>query len=642
MGIKLRQITKSKLNLALAYIILVGAMPLQLFVPSASAAPSTPVASPVAGTYNSAQSVSLTSAGSTWIQYSTSATPGCFSGTTYTGAISVASSQTLYVRGCTLLFGSSTASFAYVIDTTAPTITSVSSDKANGTYAVGEVIDIDVTFSEAVTSTGNVLVTLDTGGNCVFTVTSSTSGTCNYTVADSEDSSDLDVSSISVSGIIKDAALNPMTNFVPTTNLATNKAIVIDTTKPTVDAGPDRTEGTEFTQVGSSSDSGSGVASRAWSMFSGPGTITFGDDTSDITTVSADVDGTYVLKLVATDNAGNHRNDKFTLVWDTTKPTVDAGPDRTEGTEFTQVGSSSDSGSGVASRAWSMFSGPGTITFGDDTSDITTVSADVDGTYVLKLVATDNAGNHRNDKFTLVWDTSANDNDGDGHTNGIEDGAPNSGDANNDETLDKNQANVTSFFNSVAGSYAVLESSPCSLNQAVSVAPESSLFADPSFNYPFGIMNFTLTCEGDNEGPVTATITQYFYGTFDASTVTARKYNPTTHTYTTIPGAVITNVTIGGLPALKIVYEVTDGSLLDQDGLVNGTIVDPAGPAIRASVPAVLSAVTTTPAVKTAVTVPNTGVQKQSNSTPIALITFALGLILVSNRYGKSQTNKKR
>lgn len=114
------------------------------------------------------------------------------------------------------------------IDSTAPTISSVSSDKANGSYTTGEVIDIDVTFSEAVTSTGNVTVTLETGSTdqtCSFTVSNSTTGTCNYTVVSGDTSSDLTVSSIA--GTINDANSNTMTNFVPTTNLASNKNIVI-------------------------------------------------------------------------------------------------------------------------------------------------------------------------------------------------------------------------------------------------------------------------------------------------------------------------------------------------------------------------------------------------------------------------------
>lgn len=123
----------------------------------------------------------------------------------------------------------------YPVDSTAPTITSVSSNKSNSTYSFGEVIDIDVTFSEAVTSTGNVTVTLETGvidRTCTFTVTSATTGTCNYTVQAGDTSSDLTVSSIS--GIINDAALNALVNFTPTSNLAANKDIVIGITPRTL------------------------------------------------------------------------------------------------------------------------------------------------------------------------------------------------------------------------------------------------------------------------------------------------------------------------------------------------------------------------------------------------------------------------
>ena len=131
-------------------------------------------------------------------------------------------------------------------DTTPPTITNVSSDKANGSYTTGEVIDIDVTFSEEVTSTGNVTVTLETGTTdqtCTFTVTAATTGTCNYTVVSGDTSADLTVSTIS--GTINDAAGNAMTNFVPTTNLAANKDIVIDTTAPSAPGTPDMTAGTD-------------------------------------------------------------------------------------------------------------------------------------------------------------------------------------------------------------------------------------------------------------------------------------------------------------------------------------------------------------------------------------------------------------
>jgi len=117
-------------------------------------------------------------------------------------------------------------------DFTAPRITSISSNKPNGSYTVGEVIDIDVVFGEEVTSTGNVTVTLETGDTdrtCTFSISGSSTGSCNYTVQAGDTSSDLDAS---ISGTIKDAAENTLVNFTPGTTLATNKDLVIDTTNP--------------------------------------------------------------------------------------------------------------------------------------------------------------------------------------------------------------------------------------------------------------------------------------------------------------------------------------------------------------------------------------------------------------------------
>ncbi|MCX6756110.1 MAG: chitobiase/beta-hexosaminidase C-terminal domain-containing protein [Candidatus Nomurabacteria bacterium] len=65
--------------------------------------PSAAVASPIAGYYNSTQSITLSASGSDSIRYSTSGTPAnCSSGTLYTGAISVSTSQTIYTLACDL------------------------------------------------------------------------------------------------------------------------------------------------------------------------------------------------------------------------------------------------------------------------------------------------------------------------------------------------------------------------------------------------------------------------------------------------------------------------------------------------------------------------------------------------------------
>lgn len=114
----------------------------------------------------------------------------------------------------------------------APTITSISSDTDDGFYKAGSIIDIDVTFSKAVTSAG-VTVTLETGdtdATCSFAISNTTTGTCDYTVLDNNNSADLDV--ISVSGTIVDSDNLPLTNTTPTTSLAVNKNIIIDTEKP--------------------------------------------------------------------------------------------------------------------------------------------------------------------------------------------------------------------------------------------------------------------------------------------------------------------------------------------------------------------------------------------------------------------------
>jgi hypothetical protein len=89
----------------------------------------TPTFSPVAGTYSSAQSVTIsTTTGGAAICYTTdgstplAATPGtCSHGTTYTTAVSVATSETLNaIATLASYLNSSTATAAYVITTTSP------------------------------------------------------------------------------------------------------------------------------------------------------------------------------------------------------------------------------------------------------------------------------------------------------------------------------------------------------------------------------------------------------------------------------------------------------------------------------------------------------------------------------------------
>lgn len=137
-----------------------------------------------------------------------------------------------------------------VIDTTAPSISSVSSNLANGSYTTGQVVDVRVTFSEAVnvdTSGGTPHILMETGGTDRYADYVSGTGTAvlvfNYTVQGGDTSGDLDVHAMNNQldvngGTIADVAGNSSGGDAPTDveagSLAGSKAIVIDTTAPAV------------------------------------------------------------------------------------------------------------------------------------------------------------------------------------------------------------------------------------------------------------------------------------------------------------------------------------------------------------------------------------------------------------------------
>jgi hypothetical protein len=131
-------------------------------------------------------------------------------------------------------------------DTTVPTVTGVTSNTANGTYRVGTVIDVRVTFSVAVNVTGTPRLRLETGTtdrNATYASGSgSTTLVLNYTVQTGDASNDLDyvaTSSLTLNGgTIKDAAGNNATLTLPSPgaagSLSANKNIAVDGVVPRV------------------------------------------------------------------------------------------------------------------------------------------------------------------------------------------------------------------------------------------------------------------------------------------------------------------------------------------------------------------------------------------------------------------------
>ena len=134
-----------------------------------------------------------------------------------------------------------------LVDGSQPSITSVSSSNANGSYGAGQTISITVGFSSAVavdTSGGTPTLGLNSGGTAAYSGGSGTSTlTFNYTVGAGHNSADLDYSStgalalngatIKDSGGIHVNAALLLSAPGAAGSLGANKNIVIDTTAPT-------------------------------------------------------------------------------------------------------------------------------------------------------------------------------------------------------------------------------------------------------------------------------------------------------------------------------------------------------------------------------------------------------------------------
>ena len=129
--------------------------------------------------------------------------------------------------------------------------------------------------------------------------------------------------------------------------------------------------------------------------------------------------------------------------------------------------------------------------------------------------------------------------------------------------------------NVVAGSSEIKITLPqgCDISDHTMLTPNKR---DGMYNYPLGLTSFTFSTPGCVSG-ATVPVSLKFETDLKAADVVARKYNSNTQTYNDIPGAVITETTIDGRPALQLNYNVTDGGLLDEDGIANGVIVDPVG-----------------------------------------------------------------
>lgn len=282
-------------------------------------------------------------------------------------------------------------------DSIAPTVTNVTSSTANGSYNAGDVVSVQVTFSETVLVTGTPRITLETGAtdrDVNFSSGSNSSTlTFNYTVQAGDTSSDLNYTGTTAlalnSGTIKDAAGNNATLTLPSTGSGTslggNKNIVIDTTAPVVaEVTPVPTPDNDSTPNYTFNSTETGAITYAGGCTSGTANAASGNNAITFTSLT---DGTYASCTVkVTDAAGNQSNTlgitSFTV--DTTPPVITVLGDNPlelgTGDTFTDPGATAqDSVDGSISVATAH-----------------SVNTAVPNTYTVSYSATDVAGNTAN------------------------------------------------------------------------------------------------------------------------------------------------------------------------------------------------------------------------------------------------------
>lgn len=165
------------------------------------------------------------------------------SGTTYTVTVNTGSGDgTLHVdvnNGATISNANGSLSAGatgptYTIDKTAPTVLSVSSTVANGTYKTGDSVPVTITFSESVAVAGTPTLALNSDGTATYASGSSSSTlTFAYTVGAGHSSPDLDYTSTNaLAGSISDLSTNAASLTLPAVggagSLGAQKDIVID------------------------------------------------------------------------------------------------------------------------------------------------------------------------------------------------------------------------------------------------------------------------------------------------------------------------------------------------------------------------------------------------------------------------------
>ncbi|MEM8993380.1 MAG: GEVED domain-containing protein [Acidobacteriota bacterium] len=201
------------------------------------------------------------------------------------------------------------------------------------------------------------------------------------------------------------------------------------------------------------------------------------------------------------------------------------------------------------------------------------------------LAVTGAAADGEVEDHQVLIGVSADDTDGDGVPNVVEDGAPELGDGNGDGVVDRLQSSVTSLPSAAAGSFLTLETldAGCGFAAVEAVDPASLPEDVGAVTYQSiqGFVGFELEC-----AEASVSVIYHFESPLLASAY--RQYGPTPdlaadHWYSL--DATLTTREVEGFPSATATFLLRDGEVGDHDLSANGAVVALGGLTTGASTP---------------------------------------------------------
>ncbi len=178
---------------------------------------------------------------------------------------------------------------------------------------------------------------------------------------------------------------------------------------PIASAGNDKAIAPGSTTItGAGTDADGTVASYEWTQLSGPNNATLANASTKTVTASNLVAGTYMFRLIVTDDAGITDSDYIKITVDPALanqlPVVNAGTDKTITLPINSVsltGTASDPDGTITAYAWTKISGSTAMLSGNTTATLSASNL-LQGSYTFRLTVTDNKGGKKYDDVKVT------------------------------------------------------------------------------------------------------------------------------------------------------------------------------------------------------------------------------------------------